>query len=193
MKKSILLSLFIALASVSATKAQYFVSSCGVVQSFNMPYEVYNVVNHQYHGYDIVHSTQVRGPHSSYFKVVLQRGNIFVQVNIDNRGRINQRMVQNYNPIANHACHSGCGYHTNYYAQHQHEWNHGIGQAYGYANKNSQYNSKKKENSNNNQYERIDINPSSRYNSRDSNENRSNTRVVANNNSSSSQYPTRRN
>ncbi|MFT6867709.1 MAG: hypothetical protein ACJA08_002553 [Cyclobacteriaceae bacterium] len=194
MKKSILLSIFIAFTSISAINAQHFVSSCGVIQSFQMPHEVYNSVNYHYHGYDVIHSSMVRGRQASYFQIVLQRGNTFVQLNVDSRGRINQRMVQNYNPIAQHICNNGCGYNANYYVYHQKEWHHEKNQTYGYANKNSEYHSNKKGNSNDNQYERIDVNPSARYKSRDSNVDRTNTRIVAdNNNSSNNKYPTRRN
>ncbi|WP_258103825.1 hypothetical protein [Marinoscillum sp. MHG1-6] len=127
MKKTIILSFVIAFASITVTKAQWsLTTSFGVTQSWSMPYEVYQTVHHDYYGYEVVHTSRIPTTGVGYFEVVLQRGNVFVQVNIDRYGHVHRRVVHSYNPIVNHSCTAHCGFHTDYYRSHHNHFNRNV-------------------------------------------------------------------
>lgn len=113
--KKILLTLAIAVSFTSLVNAQNFVTSFGVQLGWNLPTRVNTVVYHDYYGYDVVHATRVSRFGVGYFDLILQRGDIFVEVSVRNDGWVDRRVVRYDYPLANHVCGSVCGYHSTYY------------------------------------------------------------------------------
>jgi hypothetical protein len=114
MKKILLLIGLVAGVSLSVN-AQHFVTSFGFELGWGIPLRVQNTIQHDYYGYDIVHATQVNRYGISFFDVLLQGNNGFIEVSVRNDGFINRRAVYNHNPLYNHICSNQCGYHANYY------------------------------------------------------------------------------
>ena len=157
MKRAILLSIVFAILFLPKSNAQqfHFVTSFGVTQSWGMPYEVVHAIEHDYWGYDVVHTSRINQHGKLFFDVVLQRGDVFVTVSIGRRGRIYRRVVTYDYPFYNHVCSNFCGYHSNFYrrnvvvcnSHHHHGHNHvtyvrrnynhhpGNGHAYGHYKK----------------------------------------------------------
>ena len=113
--KKILLTLAIAVSFTSLVNAQNFVTSFGVQLGWNLPTRVNTVVYHDYYGYDVVHATRVSRFGVGYFDLILQRGDIFVEVSVRNDGWVDRRVVRYDYPLASHVCGSVCGYHSTYY------------------------------------------------------------------------------
>jgi len=61
MKRAIILSVLsvILLASKSEAQQFRFVTSLGVQQHWEIPYEVYHSIEHEYRGFDLVHARRV--------------------------------------------------------------------------------------------------------------------------------------
>lgn len=118
MKKAILLTLCGAFLFTTKSEAQVFVTSFGVTQSWGLPADVYYSVDHNYYGYDWVHAQRIVDHGAVSFDVVLQRGDVFVSLNLDAFGHIRRRVVNYEYPLYQHVCSDFCGYHTNYYSNH---------------------------------------------------------------------------
>ena len=115
MKKIILLS-FAVIVIATGSKAQTFVASFGVEHYWNVPHGVVSYVDNRYYDYDWVHTRRtVRYGGVVEFDLILQRGDVFVEISIDNFGRIIRTTHRNYYPLNSHVCDSYCGYHANYY------------------------------------------------------------------------------
>ncbi|MEQ8924899.1 MAG: hypothetical protein RLO81_03745 [Fulvivirga sp.] len=113
--KKLVFTLALAVGLSSIVNAQYFVTSFGVELGWNLPNRVHNVVYNNYYGYDIVHASRVSNFGVRYFEIILQRGDVFVEVSVRNDGWINRRVVRYNYPLVNHVCGSVCGFHSNYY------------------------------------------------------------------------------
>lgn len=132
MKKVVLLSVLGVIFLVAKSDAQRFVASFGVTHQWGMPYEVYHTLEHDFWGYDVVHASRISNRRADYFEVVLQRGDVFVRVNVGFGGQI-MRTVTSYNyPLVNHICTDYCGFHSDFYnrnnqvcrSNHHHGHNH---------------------------------------------------------------------
>lgn len=117
MKRAILLSIVFAFLSLTKSNAQQwsFVTSFGVTQNWAMPYDVVHAIEHDYWGYDIVHTRRIVQHGKLFYDVVLQRGDVFVTVSIGRYGRIFNRVVAYNYPFHNHVCNNFCGYHSTFY------------------------------------------------------------------------------
>ena len=157
MKRAILLSIVLVFLFLPKSDAQQwsFVTSFGATQSWAMPVQVVHAIEHDYWGYDIVHTRRIVQRGKLFFDVVLQRGDVFVNVSIGRYGRIYNQVVTYDYPFSNHICNSFCGYHSTFYrrnvvvcnSHHHHGHNHvtyvrrnynhhpGNGHAYGHYKK----------------------------------------------------------
>lgn len=118
MKKAILLTVFsvFLLASKSEAQGFGFVTSFGVTQQWDVPYEVYYSIDNYYLGYNWVHAQRAYNNQGRlFFDVTLQRGEVFVRVSLDRYGRIFNRAISYSYPLNNHVCNSFCGFHSNFY------------------------------------------------------------------------------
>ena len=115
MKKLLLSLVLVALLSVEG-KSQTFITSFGVQLGWNIPTRVETVIYHDYINYNVVHATRVVRYGITYFDLVLQQGDIFVEVSVRNDGFIYRRNVVYEYPFYNHVCGSSCGYHSVYYS-----------------------------------------------------------------------------
>ncbi len=117
MKRIVILSTLLIFLFLPKSNAQqfHFVTSFGVTQSWGMPYEVVHVIEHDYCGYDVVHTRRINQNGKLFFDVVLQRGNVFVTVNVGRYGRVYRRAVAYDYPFYDHVCGNVCGYNTNFY------------------------------------------------------------------------------
>ncbi len=116
MKKFVAISAVLFFAIISQSKGQHFVASYGVEQHWDVPAYVTHVVYDRYHNYDWVHASRVRMGGGYYgFNVMLQRGQRFIEVNIDHHGYARVINRYNYYPFAGHICGDFCGYHEYYY------------------------------------------------------------------------------
>ncbi|MDH5367017.1 MAG: hypothetical protein OEW67_08530 [Cyclobacteriaceae bacterium] len=115
MKRKILLSIFAIVVIASSSNAQTFIASFGIEQSWGVPHRVSHYIDNHYYGYNWVHAKRV-AHHGSYnFEVVLQRGDVFIEVSLDPFGNVYRTVRRDYYPLYEHVCGSYCGYHTNYY------------------------------------------------------------------------------
>lgn len=148
MKKIILLFAIGAFfLSAKSAEAQQFVASFGSYHNWDIPSTVYHTVYHDYRNFDIVHARRVPRAGQLYFDVILQRGDVFIEVHIGASGHVFNRVYYDYYPLNQHVCSAYCGYHANYYtvnrvvcnSHHHHGHNHVLyrnqvprGNAYGY-------------------------------------------------------------
>ncbi|MDX1627806.1 MAG: hypothetical protein R3345_03850 [Fulvivirga sp.] len=117
MKKLVLLfALSAFFISHKDVKAQHFIASFGSYHHWDVTSDIRYSIAHNYYGYDWVHANRiVRGGHV-YFDVLLQRGDVFVEVNVGVNGRIYGRTFFDAYPLRNHVCSGHCGYHRTYYS-----------------------------------------------------------------------------
>lgn len=119
MKKKILLLAIGAFLLSIKSEAQHFVASFGAQVEWGVPNRVEYTIGHDYYGYNWVHATRTVRNGYTYFDVLLQRGDVFVEVNVGHNGRIMGRTYFDYYPLNGHVCNGYCGYHANYYASHR--------------------------------------------------------------------------
>ncbi|WP_040495179.1 hypothetical protein [Fulvivirga imtechensis] len=117
MKKMILFLLLSTGVSLQG-KAQHFIASFGVEHSWDIPTHISNVVYDHYYGYEWVHASRAYHSGGLFFDVVLQRGDMFVELTIRKDGYITRNFVRDYYPLHDHVCSSHCGYHATYYRTH---------------------------------------------------------------------------
>lgn len=115
MKKKILLSLFAIMVIASASQAQTFIASFGTGLSWGVPHRVSHFVEHNYSNYNCVHAKRVAFHGGYNFEVVLQRGDIYIELNLDPFGNVIRSVRRDYYPLYDHICGGQCGYHANYY------------------------------------------------------------------------------
>lgn len=116
MKKLLIISALLVTGFATKSNAQHFIASFGVERHWGVPDYVTHIVYDRYYNYDWVHARRMYAPNGSlYFNVLLQRGNRFVEVNINNHGHYNVVNRYNYYPLAGHICGDFCGYHEYYY------------------------------------------------------------------------------
>jgi len=118
MKKLAYITIFIVLASAAGVMAQHasFIASFGAPRAWDVPPAVAQVVYHDYYQYDWVHASRyARHGHWNY-NVILQRGNTFVELNVNRFGHVRRMRTLNHYPLAGHVCGSHCGFHSYYYS-----------------------------------------------------------------------------
>ena len=131
MKRITLLVVFITAISFKGN-TQHFIASFGIESSWDIPVHVSHVVHDNYYGYEWVHATRVVRRGSLFFEVLLQRGDVFVEVHIGPRGHVYRTRHWDYYPFHDHVCSHRCGYHPVYYrtyyttcrSHHHHGHNH---------------------------------------------------------------------
>jgi len=115
----------IILLTVSA-KAQYFYTSYGYAQTWQLPNYIEHTIYNDYYGYEVAHVE--RHEHYGYtnFDVLLNRGNLFLEVRFDRFGSVYRTVNYDYFPLTAHNCTIHCGYHKvyyqTYYPQHHHQY-----------------------------------------------------------------------
>ncbi len=116
MKKLLVISAILLAASVTKSEAQYFVASYGVQHQWGVPDYVTHMVYDRFHNYDWVHTSRIHhGAGHVSFNILLQRGNRFLEVNVNNHGYTQVINRYNYYPMGGHVCGDFCGYHEYYY------------------------------------------------------------------------------
>jgi hypothetical protein len=118
MKKILLLIGLVAGVSLGVN-AQHFTTSFGFELGWGIPNRVQTVISHDYYDYDMVHASRITRVGIDYFDVVLQRGDVFIQISVRNDGWISRRTVYQDYPLYDHVCSHSCGYHNNYYVAHR--------------------------------------------------------------------------
>ena len=113
--KKILLTFGLVSVLAIGVQAQHFVTSFGMELGWNIPTRVRTVVQHHYHDYHVVHATRAPRLGFDYFDLVLQRGDVFVEVSVRNDGYVANRHVRYDYPLYDHVCGGTCGYHADYY------------------------------------------------------------------------------
>lgn len=101
-----------------SSNAQHLITSFGASHSWHMPAPVYHSMNDHYYGYDLVHAQRIFQRNQTFFEVVLNRGDVFVNVQVGPRGRVYQERVSYDYPLNGHTCSTHCGYHDAYYRSH---------------------------------------------------------------------------
>ena len=111
------ITLLVALIGAVSFKGntQHFIASFGIESSWDIPVHVSHVVYDDYYGYEWVHATRVVRRGSLFFEVVLQRGNVFVELHIGPHGHVYRTRHWDHYPFHDHVCSHTCGYHPTYY------------------------------------------------------------------------------
>lgn len=99
----------------SNSNAQYFYSSFGYAQDWNLPRYIGYSIQDNYYGYDIAHVQRYTRHGHTNFNVLLHRNGYFVELRYDRHGHIYRTIRHNYYPLMAHRCTNHCGYHHNYY------------------------------------------------------------------------------
>ncbi len=117
MKKSVYITLIIVLASAAGAMAQHvsFIASFGAPRPWDVPPAVSHVVYHDYYQYDFVHASRIAHHGHWNYNIILQRGNSFVELNLNRHGHVRSMRTFNHYPLAGHVCGGHCGYHSYYY------------------------------------------------------------------------------
>ncbi len=114
MKKLILIITLMAGVSFSG-KSQHFYASFGVQHQWGVPVYISNVVYDHYFDYNWVHATQVLRNGRRFYDIVLQRGDLFVEVRVGRRGFIRTLRSWDAYPFVGHVCADVCGFHGSFY------------------------------------------------------------------------------
>lgn len=130
MKKFLLLAT-LAIVSGTTLKAQYFVASYGYVHGWDIPQAVSYAIEDNYWGYEMIHAERINHHGRLSFNVMLQRGNRFVEVTVNRKGRIIETVKWNHFPLQSHVCGDYCGFHSNYYLTYYRPDHHGHQHYYG--------------------------------------------------------------
>lgn len=115
MRKIVLLIAMGAFFLSTKSQAQQFVASFGTYHHWGIPDRIHHTLAYDFYNYDIVHVNRVSRGGYLFFDILLQRGNVFVEVNIGRYGRIVGRTFFDRYPLYNHVCSGHCGYHATYY------------------------------------------------------------------------------
>lgn len=99
----------------SNSNAQYFYSSFGYAQDWNLPRYIGYSIQDNYYGYDIAHVQRYTRHGHTNFNILLHRNGYFVELRYDRHGHIYRTIRHNYYPLMAHRCTNHCGYHHNYY------------------------------------------------------------------------------
>lgn len=109
---------------MSTANAQIFIASFGVQHNWGVPHRVSHYINDNYYDYNWVHARRLELHGNVTFEVVLQRGNIFLEVTLDPFGHVYKTVRRDYSPLYAHECGNHCGYHSNYYNAYYSTFNH---------------------------------------------------------------------
>lgn len=115
MKKTILLLILIPLFLHQESKAQHFIASFGVQHSWNVPLAITGQIYDHFYDYNWIHADRVWTPRGDDFFIVLQRNNLFVEVEIGWDGFIRHVEYFDYYPLNQHVCDDFCGFHQPFY------------------------------------------------------------------------------
>ena len=108
----------------SNSNAQYFYTSFGYAQDWNLPKYISYSIQDNYYGYDIAHvQRNTRYGHTN-FNVLLHRNGYFVELRYDRHGRVYRTIRHDYYPLMSHRCTNQCGYHHNYYTTYYATYHH---------------------------------------------------------------------
>ncbi len=106
------------------SNAQYYYTSFGYANSWNVPsYVEYSIYNN-YYGYDIAHVQRYAHPGYTNYNVLLHRNGVFVEVRYNRYGNIYKTIRYNHYPLMAHVCTYQCGYHHNYYTTYYPTYHH---------------------------------------------------------------------
>lgn len=115
MKKTLLLILFLIIALSPKSKAQHFIASHGVQHNWSVPRLITDVVYDHYYDYNWVHAARIYTPRGFDYHVVLQRNDLFVEVELSYDGYIRNVEYFDYYPLDDHVCVDFCGFHSPFY------------------------------------------------------------------------------
>lgn len=130
--KKLILTIALSVALASLAKAEFFITSFGVQLGWDIPHRVQNVVYNDYYGYDIIHANRFNRHGRTFFNLVLQRGNVFIEMRVRHDGFVSRSFISQGYPLFNHVCDVNCGFHSYYYtsyfnhcsSRHHHGHNH---------------------------------------------------------------------
>ena len=115
MKKTILLLILIPLFLHQESKAQHFIASFGVQHSWNVPMAITGQIYDHFYDYNWVHADRVWTPRGDDFLIILQRNDLFAEVEIGWNGIIRHVEYFDYYPLDQHVCDDFCGFHQPFY------------------------------------------------------------------------------
>ncbi len=106
---------FLILLSTNS-KAQYYFTSYGYAQEWYLPNYIHYTISNNYQGFEVAHVKRYNQHGHHHFNVLLHRNGWFVELRMDNHGRIYKKIKHRYhNPLLSHHCTNHCGYHKIYY------------------------------------------------------------------------------
>ncbi len=129
MKKLLLFSIII-LGMGMQINAQHFYTEVGRECQWSLPFEVEDVLYHNYGHYQKMHVSKSFHHHQVLYKILLRNRDGFVSVQLNQYGRLINRKAWMHNPLMDHHCGQSCGYYGTYYhsnqfgrvsAQHRHQ------------------------------------------------------------------------
>ncbi len=130
MKKTIILFIFILAAFTNKSHAQHFIASHGAQHSWNVPRFITDVVYDHYYDFNWVHAARIYNPNGYDYHVILQRNDLFVEVELSYDGYIRNVNYFDYYPLHDHVCVDYCGFHSpfynTYYQRNARRFNYGI-------------------------------------------------------------------
>jgi len=119
----LILGLIILISSNS--NAQYYYTSYGNAQNWQLPRYVEHSIYDNYYGYDIAHVKRYNRHGHQNFNVLLHRNGWFVELRFNRHGHIYRTIRHRYNyPLMSHNCTNHCGYHRAYYTTHYPKYHH---------------------------------------------------------------------
>lgn len=108
----------------TAAKAQYFYTSFGYANTWNIPTYIEYSIHDNYYGYEVAHVKRQKYHGQYRFNVLLHRNGRFVEVRYDRFGNIYKTVRYNNYPLMAHNCTYHCGYHRNYYQTYYPRYHH---------------------------------------------------------------------
>ncbi|WP_375580491.1 hypothetical protein ABWH96_05505 [Marivirga tractuosa] len=129
MKKHILLPFVLGLGLLlfsNSAKSQNFqiVASFGTAHNWAVPNAVLYEIDYYYPYHQIVHINRERRGRNLFYNVLLERRGQFVELFFGRQAIILDINYYNRYPLAQHICSGHCGYHGNFYRNHQVVCNH---------------------------------------------------------------------
>lgn len=125
MKKLIIILSIAAFTFSSKSQAQaLFFTSYGTQHLWGMPAEVQWALESNYYNYHMVHTRRFYDRGRLFFDVVLQRGDVFVDIRIGGNGYIFNTVYRQHYPFYNHVCSGYCGFHRDYYMSYRVAYGH---------------------------------------------------------------------
>ncbi len=98
-------------------RAQYYYTTYGYAQEWQLPSHVEHIIYNDYYGYEVAHVERHRHYEYTNFDVLLYRNGLYLEVRFDRFGTVYKTVSYNNFPLRAHECTGHCGYHRVFYNQ----------------------------------------------------------------------------